>query len=82
MRWTLAVSMDRKVFVAILDSEVIGLQVVPKLARVIKVARAIMARDRARKASQAKTKMMMAKEKAKVASGKHARFQEVGKLSG
>ena len=32
-----------------------------------------MARERARKASQAKGKLMMAKEKAKVASGKHAR---------
>ena len=66
MRWTLAVSMDRKVFVAIVDSEVIGRQVVPNVARV-------MARDRARKASQAKAKLMMAKEKAKVASGKHAK---------
>ena len=66
MRWTLAVSMDRKVFVAIVDREVIGRQVVPNVARV-------MARDRARKASQAKAKLMMAKEKAKVASGKHAK---------
>ena len=71
MRWTLVVSMDRKVFVAIVDSEVIGRQVVPNVARV--VARMMMARDRARKASQAKAKMMMAKEKAKVASGKHAK---------
>ena len=71
MRWTLVVSMDRKVFVAIVDSEVIGRQVVPNVARV--VARVMMARDRARKASQAKAKMMMAKEKAKVASGKHAK---------
>ena len=63
MRWTLVVSMDRKVFVAIVDSEVIGRQVVPNVARVVKVAR-----DRARKAQ-----MMMAKEKAKVASGKHAK---------
>ena len=66
MRWTLVVSMDRKVFVAIVDREVIGRQVVPNVARV-------MARDRARKASQAKAKLMMAKEKAKVASGKHAK---------
>ena len=58
-------------FVAIEDSEVIGRQVVPNVARV--VARVMMARDRARKASQAKAKMMMAKEKAKVASGKHAK---------
>ena len=60
--------MDTKVFVAIVDSVVIGRQVVPNVARVVKVAR-----DRARKASQAKAKMMMAKEKAKVASGKHAK---------
>ena len=69
MRWTLVVSMDRKVFVAIVDREVIGRQVVPNVARV--VARVMMARDRARKASQAKAKMMIAKERAKVASGKH-----------
>ena len=55
-------------FVAIVDSEVIGRQVVPNVASVVKVAR-----DRARKASQAKAKLMMAKEKAKVASGKHAK---------
>ena len=63
--------MDRKVFVAIVDREVIGRQVVPNVARV--VARVMMARDMARKASQAKAKMMMAKKKAKVASGKHAK---------
>ena len=40
--------MDRKVLVAIVDSEVIGRQVVPNVARV--VARVMMiARDRARK---------------------------------
>ena len=71
MRWTLVVSMDRKVFVAIVDRELIGRQVVPNVARV--VARVMMARDTARKASQAKAKTMMAKEKAKVASGKHAK---------
>ena len=49
-----------------MDSEVIGRQVVPNVARVVKVAR-----DRARKASHAKAKMMMAKEKEQVASGKH-----------
>ena len=54
MRWTLVVSMDRKVFVAIVDREVIGRQVVPNVARV--VARVMMARDRARKARQAKAK--------------------------
>ena len=46
--------MDRKVFVAIVDRELIGRQVVPNVARV--VARVMMARDRARKASQAKQK--------------------------
>ena len=71
MRWTLVVSMDRKVFVAIVDREVIGRQVVPNVARV--VARVMMARDRARKASEAKANMMMAKEKVMVASGKHAK---------
>ena len=71
MRWTLVVPMDRKVFVAIVDREVIGRQVVPNVAKV--VARVMMARDRERKASQAKAKMIMAKEKAKVASGKHAK---------
>ena len=63
--------MDRRVFVATVDREVIGRQVVPNVARV--VARVMMARDRARKASQAKAKMMIAKEKAKVVSGKHAK---------
>ena len=71
MRWTLAVSMDRRVFVAIVDGKVIGRQVVPNVASV--VARVMMARDRARKASQEKSKLMMAKEKAKVASGNHAK---------
>ena len=54
MRWTLVVSLDRKVFVAIVDREVIGRQVVPNVARV--VARVMMARHRARKASPAKEK--------------------------
>ena len=60
-------------FVAILDSEGIGQQIVPNIARMVKEAKVRMARDRARKASQAKGKLMMAKEKAKAASGKHAR---------
>ena len=58
MRWTLAVSMDRRVFVAIVDREVIGRQVVPNVARVV-------ARDRARKASQAKGKADDGKGKGK-----------------
>ena len=65
--------MDRKVCVAIVDSEVIGQQIVPNVARMDKEAKVRMARERARKASQAKGKLLMAKEKAKVASGKHAR---------
>ena len=66
-------------FVAIVDREVIGRQVVPNVARV--VARVMMARDRARKASQAKAKLMMAKEKAKVASGKHAKHLMVSAIT-
>ena len=61
--------MDRKVFVAMVDSEVIGQQIVPNVARVVMEAKVRMARDGARKASQAKGKLMVAK----VASGKHAR---------
>ena len=45
----------------------------PKRARMVKEAKVRMARDRARKASQTKGKLMMAEERAKVASGKHAR---------
>ena len=56
-----------------MDSEDIGQQSVPNVARRVKEAKVRMARDRARKASQAKGKLMMAKEKAKVASGKHAK---------
>ena len=75
MRWTLAVSMDSKVFVAIVDSEGIGQQRVPNVARMVKEAKVRMARHRARKANQAKGKLMMArrKAKAKVTNGKHAR---------
>ena len=63
--------MDRKVFLAIVDREVTGWQVVPNVAQV--VARVMMARDRARKASPTKAKMMMAKENAKVAGCQHAK---------
>ena len=65
--------MERNVFVAIVDSDVIGQQIVPNVARVVKEAKVRMARDGTRKASQAKGKLMMTKEKAKVASGKYAR---------
>ena len=67
--------MDRKVFVAIGTARALGQQSVPNVARVVKEAKMRMARDRARKASQAKGKPMMARReaKAKVTSGKHAR---------
>ena len=58
----------RKVFVAIVDSEVSGQQIIPNVARMVKEAQVRMARDGTSKASQAKGKLMMAKEKAKVAS--------------
>ena len=54
--------------VALVDSEATWQQSVPN---VVRDAQVTVARDRARKASQAKAKSMMAKEKAKVASGKH-----------
>ena len=52
MRWTLAVSMGRKVCVALVDSEDIGEQSVPNVARMVKEAKVRMAGDRARKACQ------------------------------
>ena len=54
------------------DSEVSGQQVVPNVARMVKEAKVRIARDGARKASQAKGKLMMPRERAKVAGGKHA----------
>ena len=63
MRWTLAVSLGKKVCVAIVDSEDIGQQSVQNVARIVKEAKVRMARDRARRASQAKGKLMMAKER-------------------
>ena len=56
------------------DAMDIGQPSVPNVARMVREARVMIARDRARKASEAKGKLMMAKEKAKVASGKHARY--------
>ena len=50
-----------------------AVEIVPNVARMVKEAKVRMARNRARKASQAKGKLMIAKEEAKVASGKHAR---------
>ena len=73
-RWTLVVSMGRKVCVALVDSEVIGQQSVPNGARLVREAEVMMARDRARKGSQTEAKPTKAKEKAKVASGKHERY--------
>ena len=66
--------MGRKVCVALVDSEVIGQQSVPKGARLVREAEVMMARDRARKASQTEAKPTKAKEKAKVASDKHERY--------
>ena len=66
-------SLNGKVFVAIADTEGIGQQSAPNVARVVKEAKVRMARDRARRANQAKGKLMMARRKAKVTNGKHAR---------
>ena len=66
--------MGRKVCVGLVDSEVIGQQSVPKGARLVREAEVMMARDRARKASQTEAKPTKAKEKAKVASDKHERY--------
>ena len=60
-------------FVAIVDSEGIGQQSVPNAARKVKEAKVGMVRDRAKKANQVKGKLMTARRKAKVTSGKHAR---------
>ena len=57
-----------------MDSEVIGQQSVPNVAKLVREAKVMMARDRARKASQAKAKPTNAKEKAKVASDKLERY--------
>ena len=68
MRWTLVVSMDRKVFVAIVDSESHWAASCPKRGK-------SGGKDDSGKKGQGKQrqKCMMAKEKAKVASGKHAK---------
>ena len=76
MRWTLAVS-QKGCFVAVVVSDIIGQQIVPNVARMVKEANMRVARDGARKASQAKGKLMMTKEEAKVACGKHARHFEM-----
>ena len=67
-RWTLAVSMGNKVSFALVDSDL------PNGARLVREAKVMMARERARKASQTKARPTKAKEKAKVASGKHERY--------
>ena len=58
-----------------MDSDGIGQPSVPNVARLVKEAKVRIARDRERKANQAKGKLMIArrKAKAKVTSGKHAR---------
>ena len=48
--------MDRKVFVAIVDSEGIGQQSVPNVARMVKEAKVTMARDRGKKGKSGKGK--------------------------
>ena len=48
--------MGRKVCVALVDSEVAGQQNVPNVARLVREAKVMMARDRARKARLAKAK--------------------------
>ena len=65
MRWTLVVSMGRKVCVALVDSEDIGQQIVPNVARMVKEGKVRMARDGARRASQAKGKTDDGKGKGK-----------------
>ena len=65
--------MGRKVRVALVDSEDMGSRASQNVTRMVKEAKERMALDRARKASQAKGKLMMAKKNAKVVSGKHAR---------
>ena len=59
MQWTLAVSMGRKECVALVDSEDIGQQSVPNVARMVKEAKVRMARDRARKGKPGKGKTEM-----------------------
>ena len=63
--------MGTNVSVARVDSEVIGQQSVPHVARLVREAKVMMARNRA---SQASAKPTKAKEKAMVASGKHERY--------
>ena len=59
----MAVSVGRKVCVALVDSEDVGQQSVPNVAGRAKEAKVMMARDRARKASQEKGKLVMAKKR-------------------
>ena len=68
--------MGREVCVAHVDSEDIGQQNVSNVSRGVKEAKVMMARDRARKASQAKGKMVTAKEKAGVARDKHVKHSK------
>ena len=67
----------RKSVVAILDSEVIEQHIVPNVARMGQGGKGEDGKGRCKKkTSQAKGKLMMAKERAKVASGKHARHSK------
>ena len=67
-------SLDGQKGVCVALVEVIWQQRVPNVARLVREAKVMMARERARKANQAKAKPTMAKEKAKVASGMHERY--------
>ena len=57
--------MDRKVFVAIVDSEGIGQQSVPNVARMVKEAKVRMARDRGKKGKSGNGKTDDGKETGK-----------------
>ena len=59
-----------------MDSEDIGQQSVTHVARKVKEAKAMMARDMARKASQEKGELLTAKEEAKVAKDQHAKHSK------
>ena len=65
MRWTLAVSVDRKVFVAIVDSEGIGQQSVPNVARMVKEAKGENGKGQGKKGKSGKGKTDDGKEKGK-----------------
>ena len=75
VRWEIETFLEARQSSSNADAMDIGQQSVPNVARLVKEAKVRMARDRARKANQAKGKLMMArrKGKAKVTSGTHVR---------